>query len=101
MSKRKIVLAFSGGLDTSYALVSLREQGWEVLTANIDTGGLHSGEGDVVRARAEELGSAQHFVIDAREELYARVVTYAVKAAPTRWPTARPARAPTTCVTTR
>ena len=35
MSKRKIVLAFSGGLDTSYALVSLREQGWEVLTANI------------------------------------------------------------------
>jgi len=80
MSKRKIVLAFSGGLDTSYALVSLREQGWEVLTANIDTGGLHSGEGDVVRARAEELGSARHFVIDAREELYERVVTYAIKA---------------------
>ena len=74
--KPKIVLAFSGGLDTSYALVSLREQGWEVLTANIDTGGLHSGEGDVVRARAEELGAARHFVIDAREELYSRVVTY-------------------------
>src|SRR3954452_18398842 len=80
MTQRKIVLAFSGGLDTSYALVSLREQGWEVLTANIDTGGLHSGEGDVVRARAQELGSARHFVIDAREELYERVVTYAVKA---------------------
>ncbi|MEV4639099.1 argininosuccinate synthase [Actinoplanes sp. NPDC049548] len=80
MSKRKIVLAFSGGLDTSYALVSLREQGWEVLTANIDTGGLHSGEADVVRKRAEELGAAQHFVIDAREELYARVITYAIKA---------------------
>jgi argininosuccinate synthase len=80
MSKRKIVLAFSGGLDTSYALVSLREQGWEVLTANVDTGGLHSGEGDVVRARAEELGAARHFVIDAREELYSRVVTYAIKA---------------------
>ena len=80
MSKRKIVLAFSGGLDTSYALVSLREQGWEVLTANIDTGGLHSGEADVVRKRAEELGAAQHFVIDAREELYSRVITYAIKA---------------------
>ncbi len=80
MSKRKIVLAFSGGLDTSYALVSLREQGWEVLTANVDTGGLHSGEADVVRKRAEELGAAEHFVIDAREELYERVITYAVKA---------------------
>jgi argininosuccinate synthase len=79
MTKRKIVLAFSGGLDTSYALVSLREQGWEVLTANIDTGGLHSGEGESVKARAEELGSAGHFIVDAREELYARVITYGVK----------------------
>ncbi len=80
MTKRKIVLAFSGGLDTSYALVSLREQGWDVLTANIDTGGLHSGEGETVAARAHELGSAGHVVIDAREELYARVITYAIKA---------------------
>ncbi len=80
MTKRKIVLAFSGGLDTSYALVSLREQGWEVLTANIDTGGLHSGEGESVRARAEELGSAKHVVVDARDELYARVITYGIKA---------------------
>ncbi|MET0425833.1 MAG: argininosuccinate synthase [Actinoplanes sp.] len=80
MTKRKIVLAFSGGLDTSYALVSLREQGWEVLTANIDTGGLHSGEGESVKARAEELGSAQHFIVDARAELYSRVITYGIKA---------------------
>jgi argininosuccinate synthase len=80
MTKRKIVLAFSGGLDTSYALVSLREQGWEVLTANIDTGGLHSGEGESVRARAEELGSVRHMIVDAREELYTRVISYAIKA---------------------
>jgi argininosuccinate synthase len=80
MTKRKIVLAFSGGLDTSYALVSFREQGWEVITANIDTGGLHSGEGESVKARAQELGSAEHFIVDAREELYERVITYAIKA---------------------
>ncbi|MFI5497346.1 argininosuccinate synthase [Actinoplanes sp. NPDC051859] len=80
MSQRTVVLAFSGGLDTSYALVSLREQGFQVLTANIDTGGLHSGEADVVRKRAEELGAARHFVVDAREELYSRVITYAIKA---------------------
>ncbi|GGL09040.1 argininosuccinate synthase [Mangrovihabitans endophyticus] len=80
MTKRKIVLAFSGGLDTSYALVSLREQGWEVLTANVDTGGLHSGEGEAVQARALELGSAGHVVVDARAELYERVISYAIKA---------------------
>ncbi|GAA2699570.1 argininosuccinate synthase [Actinoplanes palleronii] len=80
MTKRKIVLAFSGGLDTSYALVAFREAGWDVVTANIDTGGLHSGEGEAVRARAEELGAVEHHVVDARSELYDRVVTYAIKA---------------------
>ena len=67
----KIVLAFSGGLDTSYALVSLREQGWEVYTANIDTGGLVDGEEDAVRARADELGSAGWEVVRwKRRNLY-------------------------------
>jgi argininosuccinate synthase len=80
MSKRKIVLAFSGGLDTSYALVLLREQGWDVVTVNVDTGGLHSGEGEAVAARAKELGAAEHIVIDARAELYERVISYAIKA---------------------
>lgn len=80
MTKRKIVLAFSGGLDTSYALVDFREKGWDVVTANVDTGGLHSGEADVVRARAEELGAVEHHVVDARAELYDRVITYAIKA---------------------
>ncbi|MEU4688663.1 argininosuccinate synthase [Actinoplanes sp. NPDC023714] len=80
MTKRKIVLAFSGGLDTSYLLVDFREKGWDVVTANIDTGGLHSGEAEVVKARAEELGAIEHHVVDARSELYSRVVTYAIKA---------------------
>ena len=80
MTKRKIVLAFSGGLDTSYALVAFREAGWDVVTANIDTGGLHSGEGEAVKARAEELGAVEHHIVDARAELYDRVVTYAIKA---------------------
>jgi argininosuccinate synthase len=80
MSKRKIVLAFSGGLDTSYALVLLREQGWDVLTATIDTGGLQRGEGKAVSARAKVLGATEHVIIDAREELYSRVISYAIKA---------------------
>jgi len=80
MSKGKVMLAFSGGLDTSYALVLLREQGWEVLTAHVNTGGLHSGDTETVRERALGLGSAGHLVIDARQELYTRVISYAIKA---------------------
>jgi argininosuccinate synthase len=80
MSKRTIVLAFSGGLDTSYALVLLREQGWDVLTVHVDTGGLHGGEREAVRARAEELGATEHFICDGREELYSRIISYAIKA---------------------
>jgi argininosuccinate synthase len=80
MSKRTIVLAFSGGLDTSYALVLLREQGWDVLTVHVDTGGLHGAEREAVRAHAEELGTTEHFICDAREELYSRIISYAIKA---------------------
>ena len=50
-----------------------------MLTATIDTGGLKGGEGDAVRLRADELGSTKHVVVDAREELYERVISYAIK----------------------
>ena len=80
MSKRTIVLAFSGGLDTSYALVLLREQGWDVLTVHVDTGGLHGGEREAVSARARQLGATEHLSCDVREELYSRVISYAIKA---------------------
>jgi argininosuccinate synthase len=80
MSKQKVALAFSGGLDTSYALVLLREQRWDVLTVHVDTGGLHGGDVETVGARAKELGATEHIIIDAREELYGRVISYAIKA---------------------
>jgi len=80
MSEPVIVLAFSGGLDTSYALVLLREQGWNVLTAHIDTGGGHSTAREAVADRARELGAARHISVDAREELYSRIISYAIKA---------------------
>lgn len=80
MSRRTIVLAFSGGLDTSYLLVWLREQGWDVLTAHVDTGGQRSGARAAVAERARKLGAAEHVTIDAREELYSRIISYAIKA---------------------
>src|SRR5207248_1958303 len=70
------VLAFSGGLDTSFAVVWLAEQGYRVVTATVDTGGFSAPELAEVEARARELGAAEHHAIDAREELWERYLRY-------------------------
>lgn len=74
----KIVLAFSGGLDTSYCVVHLREQGWEVTTATVDTGGFSTEELRVIEQRAKQLGAVSHYTLDAREELFDHFVRYLI-----------------------
>lgn len=64
------VLAFSGGLDTSYCLLALRDQGFDVHTVFVDTGGLGQEEVDWIRQRAEALGSFQHHVLDAGQAIW-------------------------------
>ncbi|MDQ2701750.1 MAG: argininosuccinate synthase [Pseudomonadota bacterium] len=59
-----IVLAFSGGLDTSFCVPYLREQGWNVHTVFADTGGVDGVERAAIEARAAELGVASHLTID-------------------------------------
>lgn len=49
---QKIVLAFSGGLDTSYCVMALREQGFDVHTVFVDTGGVPQAEIDWIEQRA-------------------------------------------------
>ncbi len=44
-----VVLAFSGGLDTSYCMLALREQGYKVQTVFVDTGGLSQQELEWIR----------------------------------------------------
>ena len=80
MQKRKIVLAFSGGLDTSYCLVVLRQRGEEVITVTVDTGGFSVAELDRIEARSKECGATDHIVVDGRERLYDEFVSYILKA---------------------
>lgn len=61
---RDIVLAFSGGLDTSFCIPYLREQGWQVHTVFADTGGVDAEERAYIEQRAAELGVASHRTID-------------------------------------
>jgi len=59
-----IVLAFSGGLDTSFCVPYLKERGWAVHTVFADTGGVDAQERAVIEARAAELGVASHVTVD-------------------------------------
>jgi len=66
----KIVLAFSGGLDTSYCVLDLVKQGFEVHTAFIDTGGVDQSGRENIRERAMSLGAARHHEIDVAQEIW-------------------------------
>jgi argininosuccinate synthase len=64
MTDKTIVLAFSGGLDTSFCVPWLQERGWAVHTVFADTGGVGADERATIEARAAELGVASHVTVD-------------------------------------
>jgi argininosuccinate synthase len=72
-------LAFSGGLDTSFAVLALRREGYEVLTVTVDTGGFSAGDLAAIRARSEAVGARRHVAIDARLEVWDRFFSYLVR----------------------
>ena len=80
MSGRLVVLAFSGGLDTSYALAVLVDRGERVITVTVNTGGFPPQELREIAERARSLGAAEHVVIDGRARLYEQFVSYILKA---------------------
>lgn len=61
---KDIVLAFSGGLDTSFCVPYLKERGWNVHTVFADTGGVDVDERAYIEQRAAELGVASHVTVD-------------------------------------
>lgn len=77
---RTIVLAFSGGLDTSFCAVWLREQlGARVVSVCVDTGGFDAEALAGVAARAAACGVAEHRSVDARAEVFDRYVVPLVR----------------------
>jgi argininosuccinate synthase len=66
---KRVVLAYSGGLDTSVAVRWMREEwGVEVVACAVDVGQLRAGEDDTIRTRAKAAGAVEVEVIDAREQ---------------------------------
>ena len=75
-----IALAFSGGLDTSFCVPYLIETtGRPVHTVTVDTGGFSSDEKAAIAARSAELGAAGHTLVDARSDLWDRVLRVLVQ----------------------
>jgi argininosuccinate synthase len=71
---RRVVLAFSGGLDTSFCVPYLRERGYEVITLFVDTGGVDAAERGYIEARARELGASEHVTEDGAQAIWDSVV---------------------------
>lgn len=69
-----VVLAFSGGLDTSFCIPYLRERGYAVHTVFADTGGVDAQERAYIEARAAELGAASHVTIDGGPAIWSGFV---------------------------
>ena len=76
----KVVLAFSGGLDTSFCVLHLREKGFDVITATIDTGGLSKEELKYIENRSKEMGAIKHYFVDAKKEIFDEIISYIIKA---------------------
>ena len=68
--KKKVVLAFSGGLDTTYCALWLREQGFDVHTVTVMTDAYAPAEVEQLAAHAARLGVVKHTLIDGRQELF-------------------------------
>ncbi|MEO7482220.1 MAG: argininosuccinate synthase domain-containing protein, partial [Ferruginibacter sp.] len=75
---KKLVLGFSGGLDTSYCAVWLTEQGYDVHSVLVNTGGFDEEELKTIEAHAYKLGVKSHKTIDAVNSYYNNIVKFLV-----------------------
>lgn len=77
--KEKVLLAFSGGLDTSFCAMYLaQEKGFEVHTAVANTGGFSQDELKIIEDKAYRLGAKSHVTLDVTKEYYEKSIKYMV-----------------------
>jgi argininosuccinate synthase len=79
MEKKKVLLAFSGGLDTSFCAVYLsRDKDMEVHSAIINTGGFEVEQLEQISQHAKKLGVVSHQVLDVTASYYNRCIRYLI-----------------------
>jgi len=79
MAKEKVLLALSGGLDTSFCAVYLaKEKNMEVHSAVVNTGGFSPEEGEEIEKLAKKLGVVSHSMLDVSDEYYTSCIKYLI-----------------------
>ena len=71
---KKLVLAYSGGLDTSYCLKKLSNEGFDVHAISINTGGFDEKEILIQKQKAMEMGAKKFKSIDATDKFYKKII---------------------------
>ena len=78
-TKKKVVVAYSGGLDTSYTVMYLaKELGYEVYAACADTGGFSPAQLKANEENAYKLGAKHYVTLDVTQEYYAKSLKYMI-----------------------
>lgn len=78
MAKKKVVVAFSGGLDTSYTVMKLSQDGWDVYAACANTGGFSAEQLKKNEENAYKLGAVRYVTLDVTQEYYAKSLKYMI-----------------------
>ena len=79
MSTSPIVLAYSGGLDTSFCVPWLSEKYRRpVVTLTVNTGGIDSGQAESLERRAVALGAERHLLVEARPQFFDEVIRHLI-----------------------
>ena len=78
MAKKKVVVAFSGGLDTSYTVMKLAQEGWEVYAACANTGGFSDEQLKTNEQNAYKLGATKYVTLDVTHEYYEKCLKYMI-----------------------
>jgi argininosuccinate synthase len=78
-SRGPLALAFSGGLDTSFCVPRLADDGWTVHTVYVNTGGTSPAERAAIAAQARAVGAVQHHEVDARAAVFDRFVRFLIQ----------------------
>lgn len=75
---KKLVLAYSGGLDTTYCAISLKNEGYDVHAVTVQTGGFSKEELSNIETRAYALGISSYKLVDVTEHYYRSCIKYLV-----------------------
>ncbi|MGI6232031.1 MAG: argininosuccinate synthase [Prevotella sp.] len=78
MMKKKVVVAFSGGLDTSYTVMKLTQDGWDVYAACANTGGFSAEQLKKNEENAYKLGAVKYVTLDVTQEYYDKSLKYMI-----------------------